>query len=492
MRRLLVVLRRFARHSRGIRLRLTLWYVALLAIILLLFCAFVYFSLARTLNGSLDQAVVSESRTIVDALEVKNGRARFSEPVEQFPVGTLVILYDASGAPSSGLPPGPAFQEFARAAALPGAPTSPPATLLGTGNEHWRVLTIPIHDGGKTIAVLQVARSEADLRSALDRLLLLMGLAIPITLVLAVAGGLFLAGRALDPIDRITRAAARIGAEDLSRRLAMPATPDEVGRLASTFDRMLERLEEAFARQRRFTADASHELRTPLALLSGRTEVALERARTPAEYRQVLEGVRDDAERMSRLLSELLLLARADRGQEMLSLEALALDELVADTVGALVPLAEERGLTLEPGSLAHCTVLGDQTRLTQLLVNLVGNALKYTPAGGVVTVSVAVHGSEAVLAVADTGIGISSEHLPRLFERFYRVDSARSRAEGGAGLGLAISEWIVSAHGGRLEVESTVGAGSVFRAHLPLAPDIITRPRADGAPARARVPTRA
>lgn len=484
---MLVLLRRFARRARGIRMRLTLWYVALLAIILLLFSAFVYINLARTLNGNLDATVLSESRHIADSLEVKNGAAQFSEPAERFPVGTLVILYDATGAWVSGTPPGSAFQAMALAATRPGAPNGKMASVLGTGSEHWRVLTSPVVDNGRTIAVLQVGRSELDVRSALDRLLLLMGVAIPITLVLAVAGGLFLAGRALDPIDRITRAAARIGAEDLSRRLALPATPDEVGRLAGTFDRMLERLEEAFQRQRRFTADASHELRTPLALLSGRTEIALERPRTPAEYRQILEGVRDDAVRMSRLLSELLMLARADRGQELLTLEALALDELTADTVGALVPLAEERDLTLETGPLRHCTVLGDQTRLTQLLVNLVGNALKYTPTGGTVTVSLAAEGGEALLAVTDTGIGIAPDHLPHLFERFYRVDAARSRDEGGAGLGLAISEWIVSAHGGRLEVESTVGAGSVFRARLPLAPETIARPAAGEAPAGVR-----
>lgn len=470
MSRFLAWLGRWRRRARGIRLRLTLWYVALLALILLLFCAFVYINLARALYGSLDATVSSEARHIADSLEVKNGAARFSEQSEKFPIGTIVVLYNAGGTPIVGVPPGPTFQSLAIAASQPGAPSGALASVPATGGEHWRVLTMPIRDAGQAVAVLQVGRSERDVRAALERLLLLMGLAIPLTLLLAVAGGLFLAGRALDPIDRITRTAAAIGAEDLSRRLELPATPDEVGRLAATFDRMLDRLDEAFQRQRRFTADASHELRTPLALLSGRTEVALERARTPAEYRQVLAGVRDDATRMSRLLGELLLLARADRGQEMLTLEPLALDELVADTVSTLVPLARERDLALTTGALARCTVMGDQTRLAQLVVNLVGNALKYTPPGGSVTVTLTADGATATLAVADSGIGIAAEHLPHLFERFYRVDSARARAEGGTGLGLAIAEWIVTAHGGRIEVASTPGAGSVFTARLPLA----------------------
>jgi heavy metal sensor kinase len=248
----------------------------------------------------------------------------------------------------------------------------------------------------------------------------------------------------------------------------VPVTPDEVGRLAATFNRMLDRLERSFARQRQFTADASHELRTPLAMLTSEAELALSRERTADEYRQALSSVRSDADRMTRLVNELLLLARAEAGQEQLELEPLALDELAADVVEAMQPLAETRGVRLERGCLEAVRVRGDQSRLTQLLVNLVDNGLKYTPAGGRVTVSVGPEDGQAVLRVADNGPGIAAEHLPHLFERFYRVDKARSRAAGGTGLGLAISRWIVEAHGGQVSVASQTGAGTTFTVQLP------------------------
>jgi heavy metal sensor kinase len=330
-----------------------------------------------------------------------------------------------------------------------------------------------VEDGGR-MGVLEIARPEREVRAALSQLIVLMAIAIPLLLLIAVVGGLFLAGRALDPIDRITRAAQSIGAEDLSRRLDLHPSPDEVGRLATTFDRMLDRLDRAFRRQQQFTADASHELRTPLALLTSQVDVALERPRRPAEYRQSLASIREDATRMGQLLSELLTLARADAGQESLSREPLALDLLVDDVVATLTPLAETRGAHLEhqPDASEPVMIAGHQTRLTQLVVNLVDNALKYTLAGGTVTVTVGQEGGQATLRVSDTGIGIAPEHLPHLFERFYRIDQARTRTAGGTGLGLALAEWIVHAHGGEIGVASQPGHGTVFTVRLPLLPE--------------------
>ena len=455
-------------HRRTIRARLTLWYVALLALILCAFCAFLYFSLSRTLHDETDRALADAARGALDTLDVRDGVAHLGETPDGLVSGTLVVLADVQGQPLNANVPAATVLPLAASAREAGS--GPLLTTVALQGDEWRVLSQPVDGGGQTTAVLQVARSEQGVEVALDRLLLLMGLAVPLALLLAVAGGLFLASRALGPIDRITRTAARIGAADLSRRLALPASPDEVGRLAATFDRMLERLEEAFARQRRFTADASHELRTPLALLTSRADVALARPRTLAEYREALTGVRDDAARMAQLLGELLTLARVDRGQELLAREPVALADLVADTLAALEPLATDRQVALQVGALLPCIVTGDQTRLTQLLINLVDNALKYTPAGGRVTVGLARDADMALLSVADTGIGIPPEHLPRLFERFYRVDAARTRTAGGAGLGLAIAEWIAQAHGGTIAVTSRSGGGSVFSVRLPLA----------------------
>lgn len=470
MNRATALVRAVRAHLGTIRVRLTLWYVALLALILLAFSAFLYLSLSRTLHDEVDRALALEAQHVRSTLDIRDGVVRLGDVTDGPTSGTIVTLSDPAGRPLSANATPLALLPLAVSAGGGSGEGQQLVTVLRQGEE-WRVLSQPIVDGGQVVAVLQVARSEQSVEVALDRLLLLMGLAIPLTLVLAVAGGLFLASRALGPIDRITRTAARIGAEDLSRRLALPASPDEIGRLAATFDRMLNRLEEAFARQRRFTADASHELRTPLALLTSRAEVALDRQRTPAEYREVLAGIRDDAARMAQLLGELLTLARADRGREQLAREPVALADLVTDTLAALEPLAVERAVVLEADTLIPCIVMGDQTRLTQLLINLVDNALKYTPAGGRVTVGLARGEDVGTIVIADTGIGIAPEHLPYLFERFYRVDAARSRADGGAGLGLAIADWIARAHNGKIVVTSQVGVGSIFSVHLPLAP---------------------
>jgi heavy metal sensor kinase len=298
-----------------------------------------------------------------------------------------------------------------------------------------------------------------------------MAIAIPLILILAVVGGLFLAGQALNPVDRITRAAQSIGAEDLSKRLNLPPAPDEVGRLATTFDQMLDRLDRAFRRQQQFTADASHELRTPLAVLRSEADVALERPRTAIEYQQALVSIRSDAASMARLLSDLLTLARADGGRETLTREPLALDVLAEEVLATMAPLAQARGVHLERSSKDWQPVMvsGDQTRLMELTVNLIDNGLKYTPEGGSVTVSVGREHDDAILRVADTGIGIAAQHLPHLFERFYRVDQARGRSEGGSGLGLALSQWIVQTHGGSIAVTSQLGQGTTLTVRLPL-----------------------
>jgi len=472
---------------RTIRVRLTLWYVALLAAILLAFGAFLYLSLSRTLHDEVERVLADEAQRILDTLETQDGAIHLQDVPDGLSSGTLVVLTDTAGQPL-GSNTTPATLGPIVAVATDARVIGPHLTTVRLQGEEWRVRSQPVIVGGQTIAVLQVARSEQGVEIAMNRLLLLMGLAVPLTLLLAVAGGLFLASRALGPIDRITRTVARIGGEDLSRRLALPGSPDEVGRLAATFDGMLDRLEDSFTRQRRFTADASHELRTPLTLLSSRAEVALDRPRTPAEYREALAGIRDDAARMAQLLGGLLTLARADTGQDALAREPVALADLVIDTIAALAPLATERGVALEADVLMPCLVLGDQTRLTQLLINLAENALKYTPAGGRVTIGLARDGDAALLTVTDTGIGIASEHLPHLFERFYRVDTSRARAAGGAGLGLAIAAWIARAHGGEIAVTSRIAIGSTFTVCLPLIPMTPTRDGHDASGQRRRV----
>lgn len=464
------------RLLRSIRVRLTLWYVALLAVILLAFSAFLYVSLSQSLHAEVERTLTAQARQIAATLDLENGQPSLNEGADGLPDGTIVALYDATGTRlivGNTRQPLPALSD-ALAQAIRGQQSF--STVRLSDGAEWRVLVMPVVENGRTVAVLQVARSERDVEGTLGQLVALMAVAIPLILLLASAGGLFLARQALAPVDRITRLAEQIGAEDLSRRLNLP-TNDELGRLAATFDRMLDRLDHAFQRQRQFAADASHELRTPLTMLTSQVDVTLERRRTVAEYRQALASVREDATRMGHLLGELLALARADAGQEGLVFERVNLSDLADDVVAAMTPLAKPREVRLERTMGEGVDIEGDQTRLMQLLVNFVDNGLKYTPAGGAVTVTVDQEEGHALLRVADTGVGIAPEHLPHLFERFYRVDKARSRAEGGAGLGLAISQWIVRAHGGTTSVTSQPGRGTTFTVMLPLAQSATRRP---------------
>ncbi len=465
------LVRRIWHPAASIRVRLTLWYVALLAIILLVFSALLYLTLSRGLREELDVTLSTEAARLISSMDYENNAPQLGEAPDNLRIGTVAALYDATGRrllaydPRQPLPVLPdSLNQAAR------GQQSFATASLADGTQ-WRVLTAPVFENGLQLGILQVGRPVAQVDATMHQLSLLLMVAVPLTLLVASAGGLFLAGRALNPIDGITRAAAAIGADDLSQRLNLRGSQDEVGRLAATFDRMLDRLDRAFRRQRQFTADASHELRTPLTMLASQIDVALERKRTASDYETLLRSLREDAARMTQLVSELLTLARADAGQQLLTREELDLGELVSNVVQAMQPLALQRGVQLAEHAQPQVTISGDQTRLSQLLINLVDNALRYTPSGGSVHVAVKAEAGWAELSVADTGMGIAAEHLPHLFERFYRADPARARSDGGSGLGLAIAQWIVQAHGGQIIVASELGHGSTFTVRIPLVP---------------------
>ncbi|HEX6511425.1 MAG TPA: histidine kinase dimerization/phospho-acceptor domain-containing protein, partial [Chloroflexota bacterium] len=403
---------RFPAGLRSIRVRLTLWYVMLLALVLAVVGVFLYGGLSRSLQQQATDIVLSQADRATAALAKEQGALELSGAVEVLPPGVVVVLYSPEG---RRIEVSDTFQ------AVPDVPDAVRLAQQGqrsvdtarSSSGEWNVATVPFYENGQYAGVVQVVRSTAQTQAALGQLVTLMGIAVPLALALAVGGGLFLASRALGPIDRVTRTAQRIEAEDLSERLNLGQNSDEVGRLAATFDQMLDRLQRAFHRERQFTADASHELRTPLAMLAGRAELALQRERRPTEYRRVLQEVLEDTARMRELVSELLILARADDGREKLATERVALDELALDVTDAMAPLAEAKGVALAVSELQPSTVLGDQTRLHQLVINLVENAIKYTPAAGHVDVAVTNSGNWACLSVADTGIGIPAEHLP-------------------------------------------------------------------------------
>ena len=425
----------------SVRVRLTLWYVGLLAVILAAFGAGVYLTQREALYHNLDESIESRANAELAGIRfddegplLSNGFSSRTGDEDNF-----VRILDGSG---------------------------PPA---GPSDARVRVRRFPIFRGGETVALLEVGQSEEHVSESLSTLLVIMGVAYPVTLLVAVFGGVFLAGRALSPVDRITGMARRISVRDLGQRLNLRLPNDEIGRLARTFDSMIERLDDAFQRQRRLTADAAHELRTPLTVMKGQVEVALQRERSPTDYQDTLKTVNSEVDRLAGLVGSLLTLARADAGEIRLNVTSVDVGELVSSAVEHLRTAADQKQITMEIESSDDVKVDVDEELILQLLINLLDNAIKYTPDGGRVTVGWSVSDSGIELWVRHTGIGIPQEHLPQIMDRFYRVDDARSRADGGAGLGLAISRWIAEAHNGLLRAESTPNECSTFTVIIPI-----------------------
>jgi heavy metal sensor kinase len=315
--------------------------------------------------------------------------------------------------------------------------------------------------------LIHVASSEERFRHEWNELLAGLALGLPLALGIAGAGGYWLAGRALAPLGRMARQAERITADNLQERLPVESPDDELGHLARVFNKSLERLEESFGQLRRFTADASHELRTPLTAIRSVGEVALQADQEPARYREVIGSMLEEVDRVARLVDSLLFLSRADAGRALRPQVHSLLD--VAQASAALLEiLAEEKSQKLDVTGDSTVFANVDALVLRQAVVNLIDNAVKFSPSGTPIRVEVRRDGAQGVIDVADRGPGIPEAHRSRVFERFYRVDAARSREDGGAGLGLSIARWAVEAHGGRIEIVSREGQGSVFRILLP------------------------
>lgn len=463
----------------NIRWRLTIWYTAVLTLILLIFSGAVYLGVSRSLIATLDTHLKREAGQLIGGIKFE--RETDHEEGSQLELGyrpeegVLWRLLDHQG------------QLLIDPGYLAGLPIDP--TLAGSdyarlesvtlpNNTPIRLYSVPFVIEGQGAGIIQVAESYAHFQEVERLLLMMLVIGLPFTVLAASAGGWFLASRALNPIDRITRAAQQMSADDLHERLNLKLPNDEVGRLAVTFDQMLARLEEAFERQKRFIADASHELRTPLTILKGDIEVALNRPRSAAEYREILEMVNQTSDRLTSLVEELLLLARADNHQVVLQVEQFNLTELLSRQVTQLRPHAADKSIDLKLDIQENLNLVADAVKLSRVFLNLIDNAIKYSRPGDSVLVKAARHNGQVCITVADTGPGIPPENLPHLFERFYRVDKARVRYElanitgsTGVGLGLAIAEWLIKAHGGHIEVASQVGQGTTFTVWLPSEP---------------------
>jgi len=315
---------------------------------------------------------------------------------------------------------------------------------------------------------IYVAYPVAELTEALQSLFSIFLFLVPIAVVVSIAGGWFLAKKSLQPVDEITRTARDITAQNLDREIPERDVNDEIGRLASTFNEMIRRLKQSFDQVKQFTVDASHELRTPLTIMRGEVELAMRSKKSSDEYRRILASNLDEILRLQSIIDNLLILSKSDLGQASLAFERLDLEGIFRELYEDAELLALPKRINVRLGRNDHVMVRGDKLRLRQLLLNLIDNALKYTPESGTVTLALEAVDGSARISVMDTGIGIPKEDREKIFDRFYRVDKARSRELGGSGLGLAISKWIVDSHGGTITVESIVNSGSTFTVTIP------------------------
>jgi heavy metal sensor kinase len=462
---------------RSLRTRLTLWYTSLLTLTFLVLGGVAYGLLTYSLTREVDAALLGVAHEL-DTQARRETPTIFPRALDELfqrffgvsPLDQYFQMFDARGRRDPHLPGSESktlpLSAKAQKNAAQGLLTF--ETIEGVGPYPVRVLTMPVIEADR-IRPLQVGASLENTYKTRRRFLFIMAVIFPFALLLAGGGGWLLAHRALTPVARMTETARRIGAEHLADRLEETDTGDELDQLAKTLNAMLSRLDDAFHQIRQFSADASHELQTPLTILKGELEVALRMPRSPEAYQEVLQSALEEIDRIAALVDGLMLLARADAGVLRLDLRPVELDQLVQDVYGRTKVLAHAKHLMLCLGAVEPVAIEADYERLRRLLLNLVDNAIKYTPAGGQVTLSVQHDTEWAALQVSDTGIGLSQAEQERVFQRFYRTAGARSQGREGSGLGLCIAHSIAEAHGGTIRIESAPGRGSTFAVRLPL-----------------------
>lgn len=469
----------------SVRTRLTLWYVGVLAMAMIVFSAGVYLLLARNLHRRMDESLRTSSESIRLSLVRERAEGETEAEAAQSTVEELRLLNQAMaifssegrllaekptpGGDHASLPsPNLILDDDLRLHTAPGA--------SGRGADGQRVATRRIkireEDPPYLIVVSQPLETITEELEMLRRVFLI---AVPLALLLAGLGGFFLARKSLAPVVVMSERARQISAESLEQRLPVANPRDELGQLAGAFNELLARLDASFDLQRQFMTDASHELRTPLSVMRTTAQVILEKPRRDEnEYRDALAMIDAQTRRLARIVDDMFTLARADSGRRPLTLSNFYLDELIGETTRAASVLAARKGVAVEAAELAEVLCHGDQDLLRQMLLNLLDNAIKHTPAGGAIRVSLAQFDSACEVTVADTGEGIPVEAQPHIFERFYRVDKARSRSDtnangSGAGLGLSIARWVAEAHGGTIRLVRSGSEGTAFAVKLPL-----------------------
>jgi len=462
---------------RSIRFRLTFWYALTLAVIMAASALFSYHYFSKTLRRQID----AELQNIADQIGLAHNRQNGSpfdcnqlqERIHQGNWDAYILLRGENLQPecasdnllAGDLEFGPIAMQQVRWL------NHHLETVEIEGDMQLRLLSSPLKQNGRLVGVVQVARNLGELQQTLGELRLIYLLVGPFALFWLYLGGWLLFGQLVTPVIEVTAAAREINAENLVRRLPNTGYGDELGQMVVTFNQMLERLESAFRRQRQFSGDASHELRTPLTILRGETEVTLRWAKTPEEFRDMLRSNLEEIDRMERIIENLLLLTRSESGELTLEVREFSLSDLVQALYmqGRTLGEAKRISVSLRVDLDEEMRIRGDELRLRQMFLNLIANGIKYTPEGGALELAILREGEMARVDVSDTGIGVPVEAQPYIFDRFYRVDKARNRMDGGSGLGLSIVKSIAVAHGGRISIYSTPGQGSTFTVLLPI-----------------------
>ena len=429
---------------RSLRGQLTALYLAFFTLLFAAFSGFLYGELARSLTTHVDGRLASEADTAAvlfpDELhEMHNDEMAAAREV----ISELQLHGDAVTIRKDG-------------------------QILATSQRG--ALDVRVRRATRAVQgyVIEVSAPAAAIDAELAVVRRVILVALPLILLAAGIGGYWLATRGLRPLERMAGQARRITESNLETRLEIEGAAEEVATLVTSFNELLSRLDRSFDTMRRFVADASHELRTPVAVIRGEADVVLSQERNASEYKESLEIILDESRRVSRLIDDLLNLARADAGHVMLQTHSFYLNELVAECCRGVKGLAGARGVQVECAAGSDLQFTGDEELLRRLTVNLLENAIRYTPAGGTVSACVRREGDGVRLVVADTGVGIAAADASRVFERFYRAGEARSRTDGGFGLGLAIVRWIAESHRGTVECASELGRGSRFTVTLP------------------------
>ena len=466
---------------KSLRLQLTAWYLAFFSALFILFCLLLYGTLARALEHRLDEKLASEATTAaalmreeLDEMGGDGPRAASDVLSEMQPGATVIAILEQTGLLAASRPIGGNQLQSQAAQFLLEASPDAVWTLSHWGNNGARAAAHQFTRAGRPYIAAAIEPRDSIIQQ-LKVVRQALWFMLPPLLALAGLGGYLLTRRGLAPLGAMVEQSRKITGESLNTRLEVGHAAEELSALAVSFNELLSRLDQSFDSMRRFVQDASHEIRTPLAVIRGEADVSLANDRSAGEYKESLTIIQEESRRLSRLVEDLLNLARADAGRVQVQLQQLYINELLADCCRSLQPLAAARKIQLLCHAAEDVALKGDEELLRRMISNLIDNAIRYTPAGGKVSAAIETCGPEVRVLVSDTGVGIAPEAAGHVFERFYRVDQARSRHKpetisGGFGLGLSIVKWIAEAHHAAVELSSQPGAGSTFTVRLPRA----------------------